>query len=191
MVHAAFYEAPSLASGPGGTGGITFDTGRNIAGVRKVKVWAFDADVKIRGIAVEFNDDTCISKYVMKSTDFRHCVNPLPEEFVVPPGEEIIKVLVWGGEAGVEAIQFVADGGTVSPRFGQAIASTPVEYSGKTDEGCLVGMYGASSVIYTARFQYHSFHRIGFSFHQIRYSRAVEVSEAPMDQASVEGEADY
>jgi hypothetical protein len=124
----------------------------------------------------------------MKLVNYRLCASHLPEEFVVPPGEKIIKVLLVWGEAGVEAIQFLADGGTVSPKFGQAIANTPAEYSDKTGEGYLVGMHGASSVIRSGGVQYHDFHHIGFSFHQIGCSRAVEVSEAPMDQASVEGE---
>jgi hypothetical protein len=77
-------------------------------------------------------------------------------------------------------MQFVPDGGTVSPRFGDAIGNTPGVYRGKTVEECLVGMYGAYHGNYVVR--------IGFSFHQISYSRAVEVSDLGMDQVSVEGE---
>jgi hypothetical protein len=179
MVHAA-YET----RGTGRTGGSSFDTGRNIAGVRKVKVWTSCHGINIRGIALEFNDGTDTLQTVQAAAGGRNT-----REFDVPPGEEIIKVLVWAS-ANVEAIQFLVNGGTVSPRFGQPILTTPVEYSGKTGEECLVGMYGASStdVIPRTRSMVHKFHRIGFSFHNIDFSQAVEVSEAPTDQVSVEGE---
>jgi hypothetical protein len=88
MVHAS-YEAPLPASGTGGTGGSSFDTGRNIAGVRKVKVWT--TGLFIRGIVLEFNDGTSALKHRAQTGESL-------QEFVVPLGEEIIEVLVvWGG----------------------------------------------------------------------------------------------
>jgi hypothetical protein len=181
VVHAA-YEAPSPSDGTGGDGGCSFDTGRNIAGVRKVKVWTFCE--YIRAIALEFNDGTDTLQTVQAAND---CGGP--REVVVPPGEKIIKVLVWANKARVEAIQFLMNGGTVSPRFGQGSANTPVEYSGKTGEECLVGMYGASGTEITRGGRYKFFYRIGCSFHNtIGFSQAVAVSEASTDQVSVAGE---
>lgn len=181
MVYAS-YEAPSPESGTGGTGGFPFDTGRNIAGVRKVKVWTAYGGGFVQGIALEFNDDASTSKHVASTS-------AVLQEFLVPSGEEIIKVLVWGDKARVQAIQFLADGGTVSPRFGVGWAITPIEYSGKTGEECLAGMYGAFSRLDGCDDRtLQSLRRVGFSFHKIGYLRAVEVSEARMDQVSVEAE---